>query len=383
MRPFLFLGWLALGGLAVTSSRAAAAPPELKKLHVVLAFDTDSDLSASVRLDLERIRKTLEEALPPERYEIKEFTGKQLTRAALLAHFRDPRLSVGPDVGLVFFYSGYGARHPVRGQEFQLKHGPDLLRADLRKAMEERKPGLVVLLTDCYSSSLKIPRSATAPQAAPAVSRQVVLRLMNKTFHTLFYQSRGTVDVTGSDSASWGDDEAGGLFTRTLCDLLLHRSFKSALTWKEFFPVLQKETDATFQKWLERMKKNGARIAASSQKPEALSLVGAAPDAVVVTPAGGKEMTYAVISLENSTDKVLVFQYRWTNKPEWTPGRLASGGKVPVFVEVDGPLGDAFEMELKVDGRKGVFHLSPRVWKGKGLPSFADGELATISNRGE
>jgi hypothetical protein len=394
MRPFLFFRLPAVGGLVLClalsgASRAVAAPPELKKIHVVLAVDTDSDLADSVRIDLDRVRGMLEDALPRERFEIKEFTGRELTRANLLAHVRDPRLKVGPDSGLVFYYGGHGAIEPGTGHYLKLKHGPVMMRSELRQAMEARKPGLVVLLTDCCSTHIRIPKppptfgDALDPKALPELKR------MKPVFRSLFYQARGTVDITAAtDNASWGDDDDGGIFTRTLCRVLykdlreLDRDRDGVVSWKEFFPVLQAETDATFQTWAARMRRNRESVPAVRQKPFAFALVAAPPVQVVVAPPPtSKESTFAVISLENRTATELRFQYRWTNQPDWKSASLASNGRLPVFVAVDGPLGDAFEMEIKFEGRNGVGHLAPRIWKGKGTPSFADGELTTISLR--
>jgi Caspase domain len=393
MRRFLILALLAIGcptvaiGSPVRPPAPAPQATELKTIHVLVAFDTDSDLVDSLKIDLSRIKWLLADSIPPSRYEFKELTGSHLTRANLLAYYNDPALKVGPDVGLVFFYGGHGAVDPKHGHYLRFKHGPEILRSELRQAMEARRPGLAVLLTDCCSTPRKIERvpEVTAPAGAPADNTHIIT--FRPVVRNLFFQARGTVDITAAtDGTSWGDDLAGGIFTRTFCSILtrkvadLDRDRDGIVTWKKVFPIVQSETATTFRTWSATMRKRGEVIPATTQKPYAFSL-GAAPTPVSTAPVEGSR--YAVVSFENRTGADLTFEYRWPGQTEWKSASLATNGKQAVYTPIDGPLGDAFALEVRLGGRPGIARLVPRIWKGTGKPSFDDGEITTITRRGK
>src|SRR5438045_7701215 len=59
--------------LAAVGSPSRAAPPEpLKKLHILMVFDTaDEDLGPSLWLDLLRLSRLWQSTIPADRYEIK------------------------------------------------------------------------------------------------------------------------------------------------------------------------------------------------------------------------------------------------------------------------------------------------------------------------
>jgi hypothetical protein len=383
-RSGFLVGLLVLSSLPVLPAplgggRAkAAAPAELKKLLVVLAFDTDSDLDDSLRADQSRLRKLLPEMLPADRYELKEFFGGQLTRANVLAFLRDPRIRIGSDTGVLFFYGGHGATDPRNGHYLLLRNGPVLLRSELRQALEARRPGLAVLMTDCCSTQRKLnARDRIGIHSKGPLAER---RTMNPTFRNLFFLARGTVDVTAAtENASWGDEE-GGIFTRTLCRVLANKPFREldrdrdgTVTWKEFFPVLQAETETAFKSWASEVKKRGEQVDDATQKPYAFAL----PDVLPARP----ERTYAVVGLENETDSELHLHYRWSRQSGWRSRVLAPGSRVPMFVEVKDAQAEGLVLQVRFEGRNGVGELTPRLWKGKGLPSYTDGDAVVIRHR--
>jgi hypothetical protein len=369
------IGLLALGMLLPGSSvLARSTPPELKKLYIVLAFDTDSNLTPSLAVDRQRVLQVLESSIPAARCEIKELNGRDLTRQAVLDQIRDPKWNVGPDTGLLFFYGGHGVIEEERGHLLMLSNGPPLPRSELRKAMEARKPGLAVLLTDCCSTHQEKRPKGTGARIKELGKATTISPL----FRTLFFQSRGTVDITAAtDNASWGDDANGGVFTRVVCRLFLDTSPKQRdgepLTWKLFFGKLQGETERTFKLWKAQVEKGGDEVNAATQKPAAFFLPA--------DSALPRLKTYAVISLENLTDANLRIEYRWPGQTEWTPAPLPAGGKLPVFTELEKVPAEAVEMEIRFEGRDGTATLSSRIWKGSRQPCFSDGEPATIGRR--
>ncbi len=263
-------------------------------------------------MDGERIDRLLSNNLPKDRAEIKILTGKDVNADAILAYYRD--LKVGSDDALFFYYAGHGATDPQKGHFLAIQelHARPLLRADLRRAMQEHQPGLVVLMTDCCSTRFKLPgklRRVYEDEGA-AGTIQPVLRC-------LLYQSRGVVDITAaSGDASFGDDHDGGIFTRAFDRLVRDGIAKSDadrdgfVSWPEFFSRLQSETEGVFVDWAKRQRALGEEVEQTSQRPHAFELAGRA-DAV---------------SLRNETGMPLSYQYRWASQNSWEDAVIPPDG---------------------------------------------------------
>src|SRR5262245_59708880 len=114
-------------------SRAA---PELKKLHVLLAFDTaDAGLGKGLEIDQRRVTKLLQGAIPAARYEVTALTGKGLTGEALFENIRGMRTKVTPRDGLLFYFGGHGAITVKHGHVLKLHGGKEVLRKDVRQQL--------------------------------------------------------------------------------------------------------------------------------------------------------------------------------------------------------------------------------------------------------
>ena len=138
-------------------------------------------------------------------------TGKDVNANAILSYFRG--LKVGRDDALFFYYAGHGATDPQKGHFLALQDlaAKPLLRADLRRAMQEHQTGLVVIMTDCCST-----RFCCSARSAGSSRTREPPRSIDPVLRCLLYQSRGVVDITAaSGNASFGDDHEGGIFTRT------------------------------------------------------------------------------------------------------------------------------------------------------------------------
>ena len=227
-------------------------------------------------MDGERIDRLLSESLPRDRAEIRILTGKDVNADAILSYYHN--LKVGRDDALFFYYAGHGATDPQKGHflAFQDLHAKPLLRADLRRAMQEHQPGLIVLMTDCCSSRFKFPGKTRRVYAdnGTASTIQPVMRC-------LFYQSRGVVDITAATgNFSFGDDHDGGIFTRTFDKVVraeLPRSDADRdgfVSWPEFFSRLQTETEGVFVNWAQHQRALGEDVGQTSQKPHAFELGG-------------------------------------------------------------------------------------------------------------
>src|SRR5262249_1984547 len=128
---------------------------------------------------------------------------------------------------------------------------------------------------------------------------------LSRTMSHLFFRGRGLVDITAAtEEEAWSDDQNGGLFTRSLCRLLLRdikemdRNRDGFLAWDEFFPQLQKETQLFFRDWTAKMKARypDSEIRAETQKPYAFFL--------------GKPAVHAVVEIENAKAGALRYRYR-------------------------------------------------------------------------
>jgi hypothetical protein len=359
---------------AVPAVRAAdGSPAELKTLRVLLVLDTSSNLAQSIKHDSENMRIVLEEHIPEGRRKIDVIDGKRVTRENILRYYRD--LKTGPDEVLLFFYSGHGRIDPKLGQclEPQMGKTPLVPRGDVRKAMEGKGAGLVILLTDCCSTRIAAKPGVATRQTITDVKLHPVLR-------SLFFLHRGTVDVTAAEdgTGSWGDDEHGGVFTCALVSLLegdlkkLNKEQGGVLSWKEFFPQLSRETEKQFRDLATRARANRETVDQKTQRPRSFAL----PDPPV------SRKTYAVVSLRNGSGRAVHFRYRWAGDKEWTDDSLPEKGmKSYDRVVDDGGKLPAFEIEAVGEAGKGM--LEAAKWSGTGRPKYEDGKEYDVSAKPE
>jgi Caspase domain len=371
---FLKIGLLAMTVPVAAPPQNAAVPAELRKLHVLMVFDTtDVDLAPSLKIDEWRMRRCLKLSIPADRYQVTLLKGKDVTPERIFDYYRNLK----PDArdGLLFFYGGHGATDTNTKLHFlDLACGKPLVRADLRKAMEAKKTDLVLLLTDCCSTPQKI--SKLTAQRRVQESRDS--RAIHPTVRCLLFQARGTIDVTAAtNNASWSDNEKGGLFTRSLCRMLtenvksLDTDRDGFVSWQEFFPQLQKETQITFHGWSRVLLARGEKINTTTQKPASFAL----GDQVV--PGS---QSYAVVGIENRTEGPLIYRWRWSGQQEWNNERLEPGTKKVHALPLSNGQQAVPDFEAEIKGKK-ASALRAGKWTGKGSPSFEDGESYCIQSR--
>lgn len=340
--------------LAAGGQGASAAPPELKKLHILAVLDTQaSELLPSLKLDETRLIGLWRQTIPADRYTLTMLKGKQATRGGLLDQIR--ALAVQPDEGLVVYYGGHGATDTNTKQHyFDFSDRKPLFRREVLRAMEAKGPALAVLLSDCCSTPKKL-KDLAVTRAVPAPSAQT----LHPTVRSLFFQSRGTVDVTAAtDNASWGDSLNGGLFTRALEKLLLTPVAKldgnhdGLVSWTEFFPHLQRETRLLFASWRKEMTARGERIDGGDQVPHLF------------------EHRLAVVGIENGTAGPLAYQVRWPGQGAWAEVTLQPGEQRmhrTLLVDGDTPP----RLEAKFTGVRKAQELAAGLWTGVGEPAEA------------
>jgi hypothetical protein len=270
---------LALASLNFTASPLCAAPAELTRVRVLLAFDSASNLAGQLVIDEARLVRVLRASIPAGRLDLTVLKGRDLTRANVLGYYQ--RLRTGPREAIVFFYGGHGTLVPHRGHVLSLQEGKDpLLREQVRRAMLSKRAGLTVLLTDCCSAYPK--RRGVAERAALDEARGPSAPLQH-----LFLRARGLVDVTAASpgGSSYGDSRRGGLFTFAFCQLAarplhdLDSNRDGRVSWKEFFPPLQRATEGAFRDWYREMRdRPGAEtITDTHQRPQAFALEAPRP----------------------------------------------------------------------------------------------------------
>ncbi len=324
---------LTLPALLACPATSQAAPDELKKLHIVMVFDTDDKvLRDSLAIDIWRLKRFVQASFPADRHSLPAkaiFTGRRVTRDNILAYVKS--MKVTPAEGILFLYGGHGELDPQKRHYFKLTHGKKLTRDELRGALEARKAGLVVLLTDCCSSVCRAEPRDVECRGGPGQARGP--QVLSPTIRQLFFQARGTVDVTAAtEDLSWCDYEKGGIFTRSLCRMLgqkldkLDAKGRGFITWQDFFPQLQRDTMRTFASWSKAMRARGEEgIVSKTQKPFAYRLGDQAG-----------EGAYAVVGLENAMSGPLRYEYRWSDDEAWQKVVLARGEKKHHYLKLAG-----------------------------------------------
>lgn len=316
-----FFALLAYACLCPGEARAQLA--ELKRVRALLVIDTNSNLKESVSIDKGRMEYLFARGIPRDRFELKTLEGNSVTPENILDFFRTVKTSATE--ALLFYYAGHGAYDPEKGHCLVMgAKGKEkfLVRSELQKVMEQRKAGLVVLLTDCCSSLLTLPKSAKKNRE---LDRGIAPTEIKPVLKSLLFQQRGMVDITAAveNTASWGDDDEGGIFTRSLQKLLLSDAAKldtnkdGLVSWQEFYPRLKKDTENTFGTWASDQRARGQSIDQGTQQPRAFRLD--------VSPAQSPR-TFAVVSFLNETAEPVKYAFRWSSTDAWQEISLAPKG---------------------------------------------------------
>lgn len=356
-----------------------AAPEELKKLRALLVIDADSNLGPSVEKDRHNLEWLLRTNLPADRLQITILRGKQASRDNILRHYKT--LKTGADETLLFFYAGHGAIHEGK-HCFTPKIGASttlIPRAEVLRAMVEKKAGLVVLMSDCCST----PDTRVRGEEDSSPLRGLKEPSLHPVLRCLFFQHRGVVDVTAAldGTASFGDNK-GGVFTRAMCDLLrkelkaLDKNKDNFLSWQEFFEILSKKTEENFGRLVRAEGLDVRKLKQKTQKPRAFKL--AEPVRPALAAREDQVRTYAVVSVTNKTGKDLRYQHRWSGEKDWKTADLDREGQ-EVFAL---PLQDNAEhlptLQVKLLSTNGQGELKARKWTGASKPGFKEGEQYTI-----
>lgn len=373
-RTTLELLALTLAAVLVGSTSSVLHAAELKRLHILMVFDTQtSELTRGLKIDEMRMRKLWQETIPHGRYQLTVVSGRNVKRATILGHLKGLRPTA--DEGVVCYFAGHGATDPVtRKHYFNLSSDRPLFRSEVVNALQATGAPLVVLLSDCCSTPERIKnkniiqiqqRGVTATARATVAATPA--RSLHPTIRALLFEARGTVDVTAATgNPSWSDVLKGGLFTRSISRMVRSTARTNdgngdgRLTWKEFFPRLQRDTELLFKEWKKEMVARGETgITERNQKPHAFSLGDDLP---------ASSARLAAVGLENATGKPLLYRYRWTGQGSWSELRLQAGEKKLHTLTVrDGTAVPTLEAKFGVSQPR---QLAAAEWTGTGSPSY-------------
>ena len=363
--------------LIIPAAAASAEPPELKKLHVLMVIDTNTNLKESITVDKERMELFLRHTIPPDRYDLKMLTGDEVTDKAVLDYYQ--KLQTNASEGLLFYYAGHGATDKDKGHflAFREAKAPPLLRSTLRQAMADKHAGLDVILTDCCSNRFPLPKRTRRAVHAPPTTIAPLVR-------NLFFQHRGVVDLTAStENSSFGDDDEGGIFTRTLCRLLtgeieaVDKNNDHFATWEEFYPFLEAQTERTFKGWDRTMKARGESVDQATQRPREFELAKPA-DGTAPSPASTSSAASAVVSLHNVGKANLRYQFRWAGEESWEKGVLATGATTTHARKLADAKENPPKLEIQFDGEKDKVELKSKLWTGSGTPNYESGKKYSL-----
>jgi hypothetical protein len=272
----LTLAWAVFPGRA-----AADLPPAAARVRILLIIDThghNADLNGFAS-DQDSMKKVVKEAMRDQnledRYTLDILSGADATPARVLAYYRD--LKVAPADALLCYYSGHGGAHKG-GDHFLAMKGGQLPRAELRRAMQAKRPRLLVLLSDCCADFGDVPLSRlllddpftkeAKKKPAPGARQNTLRRPRGETLRHLLFHGRGVVDITACDlgKVAFSSRRRGGYFTLTLASLLRTDADRfdadgdGLVGWGQFFTVLQETT------------RRHARNNAYAQTPRAFAL---------------------------------------------------------------------------------------------------------------
>lgn len=375
--------------LAGAVAPVEAAGPAKGKLHALVVFDTECSLKNELKYDIRNFSETLK-CVPKNQLNATVLTGSQVTRAKVLAYFRN--LEVGPNDAVLFFYGGHGARTQAGELYFQFESNPNqpFFRAELRKAMEAKKARLTVILTDCCSNVPRQPDDGPNHELPIPSSKGI-----SDVARTLFFESKGIVDITAAtNSVAYGDKEQGGLFTRTFCRLVREGDLKKLdpsgggrVTWAKFFPVLRKETEQTFKEWkVKTERRRNQTVEATEQKPMYFALASdlgsgsahtASPSGLVLEPVTSR--LYAVLVVENKSPRAITYRYKWDGEAQWQSVTVAAGKQFR-HTTVAKDKKSLPGLQVEFTGVKAPARLLAESWTGKNL-SNAEGKLYVVQNK--
>lgn len=351
---------LALAGLWPAAAPAAERPPHL---HALLVFDTNTNLTSSVKLDQKNMLDLLGRTLPADRYTAKTLEGNAVTPERIAKYFAEEKLAPGDT--MLFYFTGHGsvrnggtaADGADKGFTFELQsdgRSPSkfpLARADVRKLMEAKKPRLAVLLTDCCSNRLEI---AAPPRLKDRATFDGAPTAPSKLMNNLLFSPAGVADITAATrDVAICDADIGSYFTYAMCQAAYANNGK-ALSWKEMLASVKDNTMRAHRHALGKGPGEALDPGQHLQTPEALTLPAAAGGVARVDPKPKPEpeavarKAFGAVSLINTSDAPVKFELRWRDGDKWLVAELKP--KQRVLISTPEEAAGTTALQVRVDG---------------------------------
>lgn len=216
-------------------------------IHIILAADgADANIGNAVKTDLDNMTNLFRANVPVANLNLIALDANAMTPDGMLRSVEN--LNVAPNDAIVFYYSGHGAFDVNGGRQFlELTVGGKLYRDTLLAKIEEKKPRLAVLLTDCCNNEVNtVPGTRSVGVVAPIQTP----RSFSPIFENLFVFCKGTVDLTSSQPGELSfvlDVANGSVFTKALIDVVNHNKTNIDMYWNDFSDRLGRESNRIFR----------------------------------------------------------------------------------------------------------------------------------------
>jgi hypothetical protein len=355
---------------AQEKSADAPAPDELKKLHVLLVVDVDSNLRESVIRDMKNTKKALEAIVrDATRLNIVKLDGDgdaalPPIQAAL------EKMKITPQDAVLFMYFGHGQfdvtanEHLFTTQSgYRFEKKPvEIKRSDVVKSIQKYNPGLLVMLSDCCSSLKVVPTKREVkgiPEVETLSPSPIVPRRLAQ---SLFFKARGFVNITAAQKGepAWSDQN-GGFFTGAMTKTMFLQ-VQNEMTWEAFFADVQRQTQNRFETTQRQIRNRGTTVRddgerdllqAKPQQPWKMEIKVRKPTTAEVATSKSKspeaksknEPNFGAILIINKTKEDATFTYRLPGGDEDKTSVVKPGDK---FFEVFEVAAEETEAKIKL-----------------------------------
>ena len=248
----------------------AAAPCYAETtFHVIMVADTEDErIGPSVKSDVLLLSTRFDENVPHRQLVFRTLSKKDFNPSTVMNHIA--QRNVDSDDVLIFYYSGHGGYDPTSKEHFFAFGQTGLSRTVVRKALQQKRPRLVVLISDSCSNPVT-PEYYNSPDGAGP-------RRVSPLFDSLFVQSRGLVDISSSSPGEFASGTgSGGFFTVAFTDSLSNSNRRAS--WSQFLPEVRNAALAA------RRESSGESQIAYALTPLP-SLNGNQPPVIQTPPAG-------------------------------------------------------------------------------------------------
>jgi hypothetical protein len=233
---------------------------EARVLHLIICGDTlDPGLGQHAEWDCKNLRATFYVGVAEKSLVIHEHNPRMPLRSAGILNLIQ-RVNPQPDDAVMFFFAGHGA-YDQQGHYLALAGGRDALpRQRIIQALQAKRVGLTVVVTDaCYSF---FPRVRLPPMAGAGAPFETL-----PLFQRLFFETRGFIDLNacsqGEVALQFKRPTDGGLYTNAWTKSLSEHSQDAdpGFGWPQFLKTVELRTGENFQ----QLFPNGFRNRATNQ----------------------------------------------------------------------------------------------------------------------